>query len=243
MNEALLVLQVILFFGMVLLVYRIFGRTGLYCWTAIATILANIEVLIQVHAFGMDMTLGNVMFASTFLVTDVLSEIYGKKKAQKGVWVGIATSLTFILVSQSWLMFTPNEYDFAMPSFRTLFSNTPRLIAASFVVYLIVQQFDVWIYHKWWALTTRLFGDEHKFLWLRNNGSTLLSQLLNAVLYTFFAFYGMMDNEVIWSLVWSTYAIFVVTSICDTPVVYLCRWMKERGHIPGEDDKTAIGNK
>lgn len=232
MNEVLLIAQLIVFYGMVILAYRLFGRIGLYCWTAIATILANIEVLIQVHAFGMDMTLGNIMFASTFLVTDILSEVDGKKQAQKGVHVGIAASLAFIVISQSWILFTPNEYDFAMPAFQTIFSNTPRLIIASFVVYMIVQQFDVWAYHKWWAFTTRVFGDNHKFLWLRNNGSTLLSQLLNAILYTFFAFYGVMETETLWSLVWASYVIFIFTSLLDTPAVYICRFLKERGHIP-----------
>lgn len=234
MNELLLLGQIVLFYGMVVLAYRLFGEKGLFCWTVIATILANIEVLIQIKAFGMDMTLGNILFASTFLVTDVLSETEGKKSAKKAVWAGIAASIAFIFISQSWLLFTPNKYDFAMPSFQAIFSNTPRLIIASFLVYAIVQQFDVWAYHKWWAFTTKAFGDNHKFLWLRNNGSTLISQLLNAVLYTVFAFYGMMPAESLPGLVWASYVIFIFTSLLDTPAVYICRWMKEKNWIPEE---------
>ena len=73
MNEILLVLSLLVIYGSVLLVYRLFGKSGLYCFTAIATITANIEVLIMVDAFGMEQTLGNILFASTFLVTDIIS--------------------------------------------------------------------------------------------------------------------------------------------------------------------------
>mgnify|MGYP000813013560 CR=1 FL=1 len=83
MNEILLVLSLLVIYGSVLLVYRLFGKSGLYCFTAIATITANIEVLIMVDAFGMEQTLGNILFASTFLVTDIISEVDGKKAAQK----------------------------------------------------------------------------------------------------------------------------------------------------------------
>ena len=85
MNEILLVASLFVIYGCVLLAYRLFGKSGLYCFTAIATITANIEVLIMVKAFGMEQTLGNILFASTFLVTDIISEIEGKKAAKKAV--------------------------------------------------------------------------------------------------------------------------------------------------------------
>ena len=78
MNELLLIGSVVLIYGMVLLAYRLFGKAGMYLATVLVTILANIEVLILVDAFGMEMTLGNVMFASTYLATDILSENEGK---------------------------------------------------------------------------------------------------------------------------------------------------------------------
>ena len=79
LNEILLIGSIIVIYGMTLVLYRIFGKQGLYTFTIIATIGANIEVLIVINAFGMEMTLGNVLFASTFLITDIISEIYGKK--------------------------------------------------------------------------------------------------------------------------------------------------------------------
>ena len=232
MNEMLLIVSLLLIYGGILLLYRIFGKEGMYLWTVVATICANIEVLIMVDAFGMEMTLGNILFASTFLVTDILSEIYGKKAAQTAVNMGIATSVAFILLSQSWLFYVPNGNDFAMPAIRAVFSNTPRLMIVGIVVYAVAQMFDVWAYHAWWDFTTRRFGDTRSFLWLRNNGSTLLSQLLNTVLFTWGAFVGVYETKTLISIAAASYVIFIATSLADTPFVYLARAMHENFFLP-----------
>lgn len=228
MNELLLIGSVIFIFASALLGYRFFGKTGLYCLSAIATILANIEVLILIHAFGMEQTLGNVLFAVTFLITDILSECEGKKEANKAVWIGMFTSLFFLLLSQSWLLYQPSEGDWVMDSIRIVFSNTPRMMIASFVVYAVSQMFDVWLYHRWWDFTEKKCGDRRKFLWLRNNGSTLVSQLLNTLLFTLFAFYGTYDWKTLVSVFASSYVIYIVTSLLDTPVVYLARRIHDK---------------
>ena len=97
-NEIILLLSVAVTYSLVVLAYKFFGKTGLYCWTVFATITANIEVLMVIDAFGMEMTLGNVLFASTFVVTDILSEMHGKKAAQKAVVIGIAVSVVFAIL-------------------------------------------------------------------------------------------------------------------------------------------------
>lgn len=229
MNELLLITSLLVVYGSVLLTFKLFGKTGLYCFTCIATITANIEVLILVDAFGMEQTLGNILFASTFLVTDILSEVAGKKEAQKAVNIGIFTSVIFIVISQSWLLYHPSVNDWAQEPIRTIFSNTPRLMIVSVVVYAICQRFDVWAYHKWWTFTQKKFGgDSKKFLWLRNNGSTMISQLLNTVLYTFGAFWGMYEFPVLVNIALASYVIFIVTSLADTPFVYLARKINEK---------------
>ena len=166
------------------------------------------------------------MFASLFLVTDILSENVGKKEANRAVNLGIATSVAFILVSQLWLQYTPSPNDWAMPSIQAIFSNTPRLMLVSLVVYGITQKFDVWLYHKWWTFTTKKYGDSKCFLWLRNNGSTMVSQFLNTLLFTVGAFIGIYDGPTLVSVVLSSYVIFLVTSLLDTPVIYLSRKVK-----------------
>lgn len=227
-NEVLLIASMVLLYGAVLVGYRLFGRAGLYAFTVFATITANIEVMMLVDAFGMEMTLGNVLFATTFLITDILSETEGRKAAQKAVYLGIATSILFVAVSQSWLLFQVSANDRVFSAFVQIFSNTPRLVLASLLVYALAQPFDVWLYHFWWSLTKRKFGDGRRFLWLRNNFSTLISQMLNVVLFTLLAFWGTYDFSTVVSIFASSYAVFIVTSLADTPIIYLARHMHER---------------
>jgi len=228
MNNLLLIASLVFIFGSVLLAWRLFGKVGLYCFSAVATVLANIEVVLLVHAFGMDQTLGNVLFASTFLITDILSECVGKREANLAVWTGIFSTVFFLVLSQSWLLYTPAEGDVAAGAFAVVFAQTPRVVFASLSVYAISQFFDVWLYHKWWDFTGKRFGDRRRFLWLRNNGSTLISQIVNALLFTFFAFYKQQDTATLISIFISSYVIYIFTSLLDTPVVYWARRIHEK---------------
>ncbi|MBQ2699374.1 MAG: queuosine precursor transporter [Firmicutes bacterium] len=231
-NEILLICSVPLCYSAVLLAYRLFGRSGLYMMTAAATILANIEVLILIEAFGLEQTLGNVMFAATYLITDILSENEGKASAAKAVWLGVFTSALMLLFSQYWLLYTPAADDWAAPHIAALFAITPRLLLGSFLGYAISQRIDVWLYHRWWDLTTARSGSRQSYLWLRNNGSTLISQIVNTVIFTSIAFGGIYDRPTLLAVMGSSYLIYIFTSLLDTPVVYIARWLKQKGHIP-----------
>ena len=228
MNELLLISSVVVLYALVLLWYKLFGNVGLYCFTVFATIAANIEVLILVKAFGIEMTLGNILFATTFIVTDILSETEGKESAKKAVNIGIATSLTFVVISSSWLLYNPSDNDWAMPSINSIFSSTPRIIFSSLIVYAIVQRLDVWLYHKIWKLTEKKAGNKKSFLWVRNNGATLTSQFVNSILYNFFAFYGTFPTKTLVWVIVSTFSISIVTSLLDTPVIYIARSMNQK---------------
>ena len=230
-NELLIIISFLIIYGSVTGFYRFFGKNGLLAFNVCATILANIEVLILVRAFGIEMTLGNILFASTFLVTDILSENHSRKDANRAVLISTLCSILFIAVSQMWLLYTPSENDWASGPIRTIFSSTPRIVCSSLLVYLISQLTDVWLYHKWWDWCRKKFGDEKKGLWIRNNGSTMISQLLNTLLYTFFAFYGTYEIHTLLSIFLSSYLIFFVTSLLDTPFVYLCRNIHDKYNI------------
>ena len=230
-NEILIILSFIFIYGSIVLIYRYFGKKGLLAFYVLATLLANIEVLILVRAFGVEMTLGNVLFASTFLITDILSENHSRKDANKAVIISTLCSVIFIVISQSWLLYTPSVNDWASGAFRTIFSSTPRIVCASLAVYLLSQLTDVWLYHKWWEWCKKHFGDEKKGLWIRNNGSTMISQLINTFLYTFLAFYGTYSISTLVSIFTSSYLIYIVTSLLDTPFVYWCRRIHHRYNI------------
>ena len=239
-NEAVLIYELFAFFSIVIGVFRFFGCIGIMALSVLATVLANIECLISIDAFGIGMTGGNILFAITFLSTDIISEMYGKKQANKLVNMSIAISIAFLLFSQCWLLMKPNAADFVFPSIQSIFSNTPRLMIASLLTYAIVQKFDVWLYHKIWEWTEKK-SDRKSYLWLRNNGSTMTSQLLNAIIFTFAAFLTFdgdaFDANIYGSTGWcinvavSTYLIYVFTSLMDTPVIYICRNLKEKGKV------------
>lgn len=228
MNELLLIGSVVIIYGLVLLSYKLFKKTGLYIMTVITTIIANIEVLILVDAFGLNQTLGNVMFASTYLITDILSENESKQSANKAVWLGVFTSVIMLLFTQYMRLYLPAQNDWAMPYINAIFSTTPRLILGSLAGYIVSQFFDVWLYHKWWTFTENKFGNKRKFLWLRNNGSTLISQIVNTICFNLCAFGGVYDTKTLISIVVSSYAIYFVTSLLDTPVVYIARKIHEK---------------
>lgn len=230
-NELLIILSFLITYGGVVAFYRFFGKTGLLAFNILATILANIEVLLLVRAFGVEMTLGNVLFASTFLITDVLSENHTRKDANKAVIISTLCSIMFVALSQIWLLYDLSENDWAGGAIRTIFSNTPRIVCASLAVYLVSQLTDVWLYHKWWDWCKKRFGDEKKGLWIRNNGSTMISQLLNTFLYTALAFYGTYDIKTLVSIFVSSYIIYIFTSLLDTPFVYWCRRIHEKHNI------------
>ena len=223
MNELLLIITLLISFGGTLVFLKFFGKGGLFAWIGICTVLANIEVTLLVHAFGMDQTLGNTLFAATFLATDILSELFGKRDAGKGVLAGIFTNLSFILLSFMWVRYIPAEGDWAGPFIRGLFANTPRMLLSSLIAYVISESIDVWLYHSWWKLTERKTGSHTKMLWFRNNFSTLISQLVNIVLFNFGAFLGIYSFSELLVITASCYVIYIATSLLDTPFIYLAR--------------------
>jgi len=223
MNELLLIITLLISFGGTLLFLKVFGKGGLFAWIGIATVFANIEVTIVVHAFGMDQTLGNTLFAATFLATDILSEIYGKKEATKGVLAGIVTSLAFIVLSFMWVHYIPAESDWASDFVHGLFSNTPRMLISSLLAYAISEWIDVFLYHAWWNLTEKKTGSHTKMLWFRNNFSTLISQFVNIVIFNFGAFWGIYTFKELVGITAACYVIYVATSLLDTPFIYLAR--------------------
>jgi len=226
MNEILLILSLLVVYSTTILTYKFFGKSGIFALTAIITILANIEVLILVRAFGLEQTLGNVLFASTFLMTDILSENEGRRDAHRAVHLGMFAAVVMVVISQSWFLYTPAEGDWVTPALKTVFSVTPRLLFASLLGYIVSQKLDVFLYHKIWAFTEKKTGDKKRFLWLRNNVATLTAQIVNTLIFNLVAFYGVYPAKTLVSIVISSYLIYIVTSLLDTPFLYFARKIK-----------------
>ena len=221
MNEILFFLILIVNFSCIIFAYKFFGKIGLYCWIAMATIIANIEVLKCVDIFNMALTLGNVSFGSIFLASDILNEKYGISVARKSIFIGFFALVTFTVISQIDLYFVPNSSDFADGAMKTLFTLTPRVCIGSMFAYFVSNMLDVYLYT---FIKNKLPSD--KFLWLRNNAATMISQLIDSFLFTCIAFMGIFSAEILIQLCITTYTLKFVISILDTPFLYLAKRIK-----------------
>jgi uncharacterized integral membrane protein (TIGR00697 family) len=214
-------------FGLILASYRIFGKTGLYAWIPLAAIVANIQVIKLVELFGITATLGNIVYASSFLVTDILSEMYGKKQARKAVFIGLFSLVAMTVLMNLALFFTPAPDDFAQDSLAVIFGFMPRIAAASLLAYLVSQMHDVWAYDFWRKRFPGL-----KFIWLRNNASTMVSQFIDSTVFTVLAFWMVFPPAVLVQIFWTTYLLKWVVGLADTPFIYLARRWYDQGKIP-----------
>ncbi len=221
-NELLWLAMLLANFLLIILAYKLFGKLGLILWIPISVIVSNIQVIQTIELFGLVATLGNIVYASSFLVTDILSENYGKHEAKKAVWIGFFSLIAMTLVMNLALQFRPLEGDeFASTThgaLSTIFELMPRIAIASLTAYLISQRHDVWAYHFW----RKRFSKDNQ-IWLRNNLSTMVSQFLDSAIFTLIAFYGVFETGILWEIFITTYVLKWVVAAADTPFIY---WSK-----------------
>lgn len=222
-NEVLWIILLLVNFGAIILAYRIWGKLGLYFWIPVAVMVANVQVTKTIELFGITATLGNIVYASSFLVTDILSENYGKKNASRAVAIGFFALIMFTLLMNMALWFTPAPGDFAHSSLETVFGFLPRITIASLIAYGISQTHDVWAFQFW----KKKWPHPHH-LWIRNNLSTMVSQLLDSITFTLIAFYGVFSTNVLIEIVISTYLLKWIVAALDTPFVYLGRFIYKK---------------
>jgi len=218
MNELLWIVMLILNFAAILVSYRLWGKTGLYVWVPLAVMIANIQVTKTIHLFGLTATLGNIVYATSFLVTDILSENYGKRDAARAVGIGFFSLIMMTLLMNLALYFVPDKSDFAQKSLSTIFSIMPRIALGSLAA---SQLHDIWAYDFW----KRKFSAD-RYLWMRNNFSTMVSQLIDTVIFTFIAFWGVFTGSVLLQILITTYLLKWLVALLDTPFLYVAkRWM------------------
>lgn len=217
MNEVILIVEVVVVFSLLLAFHKLFGKEGVIAWVAIATILANIITAKNAMIFGLSTAIGTVMFASTFLATDILSECYSKKDAKKAVYIGLASNIVLISATQIALKYIPSPFDYANEAMTTLFALNLRISIASAAMYFIANMMDVYLFNK---IKEQTNG---KALWLRNNVSTILCNCLENFGFIGLAFYSIYDIKTIITIAMSTSIIELIVAILDTPFLYMAR--------------------
>ncbi|AKI96754.1 queuosine precursor transporter [Kosmotoga pacifica] len=180
-----------------------------------ALVVSNIVSFKLISVLGFVVPAGVFMYPVTFAITDIVSEVYGKKKASQVVLVGFISAalvpfLTFIAV-----ILPPAEFFGSQEQFATVLGAVPRVTIASLIAYLISQWHDVWAFHFWKRLS------KGKFLWLRNNLSTMVSQLIDTVTFITIAFAGVVPTQVLINMIFSQYLFKILIAAIDTPFVYL----------------------
>jgi uncharacterized integral membrane protein (TIGR00697 family) len=225
MNELLWAVMLMFNFGAIMLSYRLWGKIGLFIWIPLSVIVANVQVTKTVELFGLESTLGNIVYATSFLATDILSECYGKRDAAKAVAIGFFSLVVMTMLMNLALAFTPAPSDFVQESMVTIFSLMPRIALASLIAYLFSQLHDIHAFAYW---KQRMPGK--RTLWLRNNMSTMVSQAIDTLLFTTIAFWNVYPWEVLWQIMLTTYLLKWIVAALDTPFMYLARSWYEKYH-------------
>jgi len=175
-----------------------------------------------------EISVGILPYPITFLITDLISEIYGKKKANEVVVGGIIAS--FFAMGIIYIANVAPATEWSPVSdelFSTVFGSTAIAVLASMLAYLFAQFVDVQIYHFWKHFT------QGKHLWLRNNFSTFLSQLIDtSTVLLLLCSFGEIDWNLFGGLLWAGFLFKVLIAALDTPFLYLgVYWLRKRFNL------------
>jgi len=196
---------------------------GTYTGLVIISAVAASKII---HLFGFDVPGGVLVYSASFLITDILSECYGKKRAKLAVLVGFFAMAIFFVYSYITVLWPHPPYWGNQEAFSTIIGLSARVSVAGLISFIISQTVDINVFHM---LKKR---DSEKRLWLRNITSTATSQFIDSVIFITIAFAGVFP---IFKLILAQYIVKLVVVVCDTPFVYLGR--KILGFAPDETNK------
>jgi uncharacterized integral membrane protein (TIGR00697 family) len=153
----------------------------------------------------------------TFLITDIISEVYGKRKANQIVTIGIfASFFSMLIVFVSGIVPATDWSPVSNTLFNKVFGATAIAVLASMLAYLFAQYIDIQLFHFWKRLT------KGKHLWLRNNFSTFLSQFVDTfTVLILLCSFGKIEWKLFSSLLLSGFLFKVLIAALDTPLLYL----------------------
>jgi len=212
--------------GLTVLMFRFFGKEGLLACIVLSILLANLQGPKLTVIFSMQTSLGVIFYSSIFFATDLMSEKFGKKEADRAVMMGFSISVIILLMLSISLLFLPSiqsNQTFSTDvhqAFVKILDFTPRFIIGSLFSYLISQRFDVWCFHK----IKRWTNGKH--LWLRNNLSTMASQTIDTTIYSLVVWWGVVDLETAIQLGLAKMAFKIGIAAFDTPFIYWARSWK-----------------
>lgn len=187
-----------------------------------ATLASNIMAAKMTTVAGISFPAGVFAFPISFLVTDVINEVWGKKEAGYTVKLGFAASIAFTLFTMLAVWLPAADFWPLQGEFATILAAVPRITIAGLTAFIFSQNTDLWIFDRLKVL------HKGKHLWIRNNVSTTTAQLVDSLIFIVIAFYGTMPIEALFAMVFSQWAIKLVLATLDTPFVYWgVKWAKK----------------
>lgn len=225
-NEIIWFLYVLVNYILIIITYKFWGKKGLMMLVPVSIIIANVQVNKLVTLFGTEVALGNIAYSSIYVISDILTENYGEKESKKLVGFGFFTMIFTSIVMQFALMFKPSESDMNHIHLQAIFTMFLRFTIASLVAFVLSSYTDILIYKN-----IKKLKPDFESIWIRNNVSTLLSQIVDNLIFSFIAFLGVYNIKIIISIILSTYFLKILTSIIDTPFVYLATYLKRKDKI------------
>ncbi|PLX26052.1 hypothetical protein C0580_00745 [Candidatus Parcubacteria bacterium] len=189
-------------------------------------ILANIVGIKIINIGPINVSMGIWLVPITFLITDILAEVKGKKFVGRLVWTtGLAMFFSYLFIKLSIWIEPADRFQELNPAFVTIFESSARIFIASIVAFMLSQLHDIWAFEFWKKKT------KGKYFWLRNNLSTIVSQFIDTTIFIFIAFYQLtpkFDFAFMWTLIVPYYILKIILAIADTPLAYLgVKWLKK----------------
>jgi len=191
------------------------GQSALVAFVCIQCILANLFVVKQITLFGFTATCADAFTVGATIGLNMLQEYFGKTIAKRTIWINFFLLIFYALVSQIHLIYIPHTADNMHLHFMPLLNLMPRIVIASFSVYLISQMADYYLY----GFLAKTF--HKKYIILRNYTSIIVCQLLDTILFSFLGLYGIIDD--IWHVIIISYLIKLVSIVIATPFVGFSR--------------------
>ena len=217
MNNLLLIVEILFCFTALLVSKRLFGKTGVFIWIALASVLANVVQGKNAELLFMYAGIGHVLFSSSFLATDILNECYSQEDARKGVFVGLFANIVYLIAMIIAMAYHSSPIDTMGEHMNAMFGLNIRITLSSMFWFLVSNFGDVWLYNKIKTLTGG------KYMWLRNNVSTIFFNCAENFGFAFFAFGGIYKPAQILSIAIASTAIEVIVGVCDTPFLYIAK--------------------
>lgn len=214
-NELLWLSLIIVNFSATLLAFRLFGKAGLFIFAVISIIMANIQALKQIDIFGLHGSMGDISYMGVYLISDILSENYGKDEARKIIGVGLFSIISATIIMYISLQLIPNNFDTVQSALNQIFGVFPRFVLASICAFLLSQSYDIVAYQFW----RKKFPD-FKYIWIRNGASTMISQIIDNLIFSLIAFIGIFELKYIMEIFVTSFILRSIITVIDTPFVY-----------------------